>query len=742
MKNISEINSTVMTLSELFEKRMIYIAKYQREYSWKSSNVRDFFDDVCKDLDQKDFKIFSLGTILATQSEFTYTIIDGQQRLTSTYILLAAIRNQLKNLKVWEEVREIEKILIMNIDGEKRCRIEPQHPESVQIMNTIAKGERVSGVDPPAANYKIAYDLLTELVEERFEGEVHRLTDLTERLRKFTAVVVNVAPEEDAVVMYIRENDRGVPLSAADILKARLYNNAAQHERAKVAETFNVFLQRLWESGEGGDRVILHLATALVTEGKRTLTQCTNLLTEEAMGQEFAYINDSLIPAAESYTNITSGKRNDGSICPSLKDITDLERLRRFKGYRPVLVAARDMPHDDYDELAGSLRDFMLVCSIAGASPPEAETFFAKWAYEIRRGDPLREIIRDINNQKNSHQENFWSRLSQLTYKELGGRGVKFLLGLVERHLKTVGGFSSPAQRQPIFLEFGEKVDVEHILPLNQKRSLGEAGELSLLANRLGNLTLLEASINRSLQNSNYESKLIQYANSNFLITKSLSVPIDAGARNSKLVVAAEKLKQFNSWNENSISEREIILYRLLGEVLGISGEPTFANDMSSLEVSFFQARPENCMRALKVLRNGPAKAIDLKEHLSTKRSNRGSTTRQVGYVTETLILFGVVEKGEDEEFALSDFGRELFKSATSDELIKMRLSKAFYLWAQSDSQILEIVQMAKSSPSSAREKLMQIKNLSAATADHRITAIMAFLAIGDDGCKREGGAQ
>jgi hypothetical protein len=36
----------------------------------------------------------------------------------------------------------------------------------------------------------------------------------------------------------------------------------------------------------------------------------------------------------------------------------------------------------------------------------------------------------------------------------------------------------------------------------------------------------------------------------------------------------------------------------------------------------------------------------------------------------------------------------------------------------------------------------MQIKNLSAATADHRITAIMAFLAIGDDGCKREGGAQ
>lgn len=95
------MKSGVKLLDEYFNCRNISIPVYQRKYEWKKENCAQLFKDLKMISKRKDRKEHFFGTIitLTIQSTDIKSIIDGQQRIMTIAILMAAIRDHILEQK-------------------------------------------------------------------------------------------------------------------------------------------------------------------------------------------------------------------------------------------------------------------------------------------------------------------------------------------------------------------------------------------------------------------------------------------------------------------------------------------------------------------------------------------------------------------------------------------------------------------------------------------------------------------
>lgn len=88
-----ETKSIHALLSE--NEALFHIPAYQREYSWQNIQLEDLWDDLEEVLSDDSEEHF-FGQIVTNTSENGYEVIDGQQRLITSTLLLAAIRDVAK----------------------------------------------------------------------------------------------------------------------------------------------------------------------------------------------------------------------------------------------------------------------------------------------------------------------------------------------------------------------------------------------------------------------------------------------------------------------------------------------------------------------------------------------------------------------------------------------------------------------------------------------------------------------
>ncbi len=91
--DIKPVDQTVKTLLESFFYR---IPRFQRPYSWDRENVADFWGDAVASQDP-DYFIGSFVVYRQGPGTDTLFVVDGQQRITTITLLLAALRNTLNN---------------------------------------------------------------------------------------------------------------------------------------------------------------------------------------------------------------------------------------------------------------------------------------------------------------------------------------------------------------------------------------------------------------------------------------------------------------------------------------------------------------------------------------------------------------------------------------------------------------------------------------------------------------------
>ena len=103
---IERFTATPDTLAHVLRDQPLRVPIYQRSYSWTPEQVGQFWSDLKAAMSVPDPEYFVGTFVLSSSTDQRLTIIDGQQRLATTAILIAAMRNFLVEVK--DKTRRLE----------------------------------------------------------------------------------------------------------------------------------------------------------------------------------------------------------------------------------------------------------------------------------------------------------------------------------------------------------------------------------------------------------------------------------------------------------------------------------------------------------------------------------------------------------------------------------------------------------------------------------------------------------
>src|SRR5688572_2835916 len=96
---VNRIEFSLRGIGAELKERRLAVPIYQRSYAWKKEETSEYWSDLESSFSEDALEYF-LGTIVMTREDADRaTIIDGQQRLATTAILLAAIRDEYRARK-------------------------------------------------------------------------------------------------------------------------------------------------------------------------------------------------------------------------------------------------------------------------------------------------------------------------------------------------------------------------------------------------------------------------------------------------------------------------------------------------------------------------------------------------------------------------------------------------------------------------------------------------------------------
>lgn len=253
-----QIGFSQPTIQGLFQNPYQYqIPPYQRGYAWEFRQVDDFWADIAGVGDGDHF----LGPMVLHNpgGDEVRSVIDGQQRLTTLQILLALIRDkyielddpprdpsisqarfseapnslirqvgyaQGFKLRAGDTNRVVLEDFILRQPGEEKRRSLSTRSH-VEKLTRAQRGRNKALIE---ARNRLAEHLDKHL--EKKSEPLHALRDLEDALvRRVTVVVLDLRDLNDAFMLFETLNDRGLRLSAADLLKSHLLSRLDQKHK-------------------------------------------------------------------------------------------------------------------------------------------------------------------------------------------------------------------------------------------------------------------------------------------------------------------------------------------------------------------------------------------------------------------------------------------------------------------------------------------------------------------------------
>ena len=236
--NINVNKQTVLQLLTSGQNIPFVIPEYQRPYSWSDDEIITLFEDLWEfsvERTQPDgAKNYFLGCVVSYEENGERQIIDGQQRITSLFLLLRAVFTMLeKDDNQTDEVKNfISKIKPAlwkenEMTGkEDRSNILLRSEVVTDSGNEILRRILETGVADAKAkdNYSKNYNKFIELYQEKAVTSGMQLFHFVLALLNYSILLpITADDQETALTIFNTLNNRGLPLSDADIFKSYIY---------------------------------------------------------------------------------------------------------------------------------------------------------------------------------------------------------------------------------------------------------------------------------------------------------------------------------------------------------------------------------------------------------------------------------------------------------------------------------------------------------------------------------------
>jgi uncharacterized protein with ParB-like and HNH nuclease domain len=541
-------DTKTLNFIELLGNSKIYkVPRFQRSYSWDESNWEDLWLDILA-LKNNEESIHYLGTIvLQTSDNRTFTIIDGQQRIVSLSIIILACLKLLTDL------------INDGIDSEKNSE-----------RKEILLNQYIGFKDPKALTYQSKLSLndtdkdlySSYLVQLKTPLNLSRLPDSNRLLvnafnyfvNKLESICLKNSGEDivdfiesiissklffiqivvddtlSAYTVFETLNARGVDLTTTDLLKNYLFSvldneidiTNLQPRWDKIVNTvsyrnFPVFLRYYINSQQPlirSDRLFKETKSK-VSDKKAVLTLIDDL---EKYSDIYVALDD---PENELWRN-----RNDYD---DIKRILHELKLFNVQQHKSLLLAVYFKMNEHFKSVLKIIRAITFRYNVIGKlNPNELERAYNRAAIKvnnstIRKTETIQDELKSVYVDDETFKNTF-STKSFNTSKTTDKKIVRYILLSIENQ-----------NHKKHYNTFDTNVTIEHIFPENYMNS--EISVDNSMIYRLGNLTILEPSLNRECGNKPFIDKIKIYQRSQYDMTK--------------------KLLDYEEWDTDSIKVRQ-----------------------------------------------------------------------------------------------------------------------------------------------------------------------------------------
>jgi len=580
-----KIESQDVTVGALFND-FFSVPDFQREYIWEREQVERLLQDLYDEFYDEQGRImqgpeYFLGSTVACKAEDgTFRLIDGQQRITTLYLILCVIRDIFRSAAAPRSKVLDSQIADAAIDPRtyaevERYRVTLQYEDSDGVLEKIAAGSTPVNLIPEttASVRKIlsAYRDIQEFLSTNLDTDPQRLREfhgvLTTRVKLIRILTPTIA---NALKVFETINDRGVGLNAMDLLKNLLFMKTVSADYRKLKERWKKLVDTLDRCREKPLRFLRYyiMAHHEIDFGRGIREDeiyAWFVANSEKCGIDTDPLSfvDRLIECAQAHANFLSCKDVQGQENRYLRNLALLGGALRQQYI--LLLAGRHLQPDLFDRLCQAIEN-LFFCYIITREPTKTfERNFARWSGELRNvhdEDGLRAFIEKyFVEDMRMRTDRFDFAFRELTQERIQHYRMRYILAKLTQHIEEQAWGNPSYGRLDHYIT--SKVEIEHILPSKPRADVLAAfdkpKEYDAHVIRLGNLTLLEKTINSSISNGSYAEKLPGYRRSSFLLTKSLAERLEVGV-DTQLNRAVRDLEQFDTWDSAAVQRRQEML--------------------------------------------------------------------------------------------------------------------------------------------------------------------------------------
>ena len=550
-KGLIEANKGI--LKKIFSEEFWFIVpQYQRPYVWQEENIQELIDDLYYAFENKQNSEYFLGALVlkrTTEKEFReYEILDGQHRLTTLCMMMAVIRDLIKKPQykytlsqmIYQEENELLKVPSRNrIKYNTRDKVKDFVKDYIIANGSTRKRDLV--------NYHEDTNISVSNMAKAI-STMHTIFENKENLESFAVFLLNnvlfiyVSTDntEDAFRLFTILNDRGIPLSNADILKSINIGEISEEDLDEYSKHWE-YLEEKYH--KGFDRFLSFVRTILLKNkpSSNLLDEYEKNIYQKNILKKGKNTIDFLIELDGIYDKIID--LNDENLSNEYKNLVTIMKLGLHSDEWIPTVLSYFLKFEYYnlDEFIKKLEYKFIGDLMSNVSPS-------------KRRENLNNIIKTIeivskenidilfeNRELFDIDKNIFRK--NINGDIYGKKYTKYLLLKMEYLMND----------NSVYLSNYKEISIEHVLPQNPlkkshwRRDFTEE-QRKLWTNKLSNLVLISNKKNVKLANLDFKKKKEEYLKNRMDVFNSSKIFLDKSSK----------------WDETNLRNRQNIMVNML----------------------------------------------------------------------------------------------------------------------------------------------------------------------------------
>lgn len=521
-----------VVFQKLLDGKIQYVVPlYQRTYSWEEEQWEQLWEDLLEIYVMDAPKNHFIGSVVTQQipnepeSVSRYTLIDGQQRMTTMFILLSVIRQlAAAEPEIWNRLAdEILNTCLINEfnDGDEYVKLMPTQQDRVPFRSVVNGEPAASGSQIERAR---SY-FFDKLQDGDVDGNPMNLRKLHSCIvNRLDMVSIHLEQDDSPNRIFESLNNTGMPLSVADLIRNYFLMNITDplHQETAYNDYWYPMEQALSQGGQNVSANFfwhylmkdgsLPRKDETYDEMKIAFDRPTQQIAIRAL-QDFAKFSSYYAQITESNTTTLNEHL-----------ATQINRLNQWEvavAYPFLLkswdaVASGDIQVGELVAAMEMIESFVVRRTICGVPTNQLRRIFAQLSAQV-------DIQDFVDSARNHLLANRWPTddefVSKLVEFPLYSRGraarTRLVLWSLER---SFGSKETP--------EDTDDITIEHVMPqtlsaewvLELRNGAQDVHERWL--HTIGNLTL--TGYNPELSNQSFEFKKAWYDKANFELSKSI----------------------------------------------------------------------------------------------------------------------------------------------------------------------------------------------------------------------------